>query len=201
MTAHLPLAMATVATLYRWRDASGAEHLADGLSEVPKAFRESAVQVEGGVSVEQRGGIREVGEELGVGVQRVENAANRALAKAEQAVAGKASGSRVHLPSIALGVGLVVLLALVASLLRKRPGRVLRLVLSLVLAGALGAGYLAWVRNAVSFVPSGSGRPTTILESPAAIVDQARQSADAMSKAAAEQQRELDEIDRKSRAP
>ena len=189
-----------MATLYRWHDASGTEHLADALTEVPPAFRESAVLVEGGVSVEPRGGLREVGEDLGIGVQRADNAANRALLAAEKAVFGKASGSRLHLPSIALGVGVVVLLVLVGSLLRKRSGRVLRLVLSVVLAGALGAGYLAWMRNAVSLAPSGSGRPT-LLESPAAIVDQARQSADAMSKAAAEQQRKLEEIDRQSRKP
>jgi hypothetical protein len=197
MTAPAALATVAVATLYRWRDASGADHVAESLTEVPAAFRKSAVAIDGRVQVESRPALQGASEDLGIRAQNAENAANLALLKAEQALFGKAFGARLHLPSVVLGAGVTLLVVLAISSLRKRPGRVLRLVLSGALAVALGAGYLTYLRSVTHLGPS--GLPTTLLSSPAAIVDQARQSADAMSKSAADQQRKLDEIDRASR--
>jgi hypothetical protein len=93
----------------------------------------------------------------------------------------------LHLPSFVAGAGLGLLLAaLLFGLLRLRSVLVRAALLGAL--AALGGGlYLGWVRRT-------AGLEGSLVESPAALIDDARSAVQKMNERAREQQRLLDEL-------
>jgi hypothetical protein len=176
------------AVLYRYQDASGIEHLADSLSEVPAALRSHAVAVQGDVTVSSPSVGERVHDEAELRSLQATAAAKVGARRAEQALESVGWRMKLHLPSLGIGAGLTLALVLGLSALRRRPGRFLRLAFGLALAVAMGVGYLSWIRLATGV---GSGGMAT----PASMINEARRAADAARTHAASQETLLEEID------
>lgn len=94
----------------------------------------------------------------------------------------------LHVPSFAAGAGCALLASLLLFFALRAKGALLRVVMLGALV-ALGAGaYFGWVRRT-------TGQDAALLESPAALIDDARSAVDKMNERVREQERVLRELE------
>ena len=150
--------------IYRYTDSGGAEHLVGSLREVPAALRSQAVAVGGSVTVERApGALQSLGNEAQQRGWEAQAAALAGVRRGEQALHGLGWVGTLHVPSALIGGGGALLLLLVGSMVRRRPGRVLRLVATVALGCLMAGGYTGWARWA-SGTGSGLATPQTLIE-------------------------------------
>lgn len=177
--------------LYRYKDAAGVVHVVDELAEVPVHYRHQAEAVGGTVTVEGRSALESATGEIGLRALQAHNTGQEKLYAVEQALARLGWKAKLHLPSMGLGAGLVIVTLLGWSAVRRRPGRLWRLVLMGAVAAAVGGGYAGWL-GVVNQTASAYTNPTAIL-------DQAHEAAEAASEHGRAQERLLDFIDQSAR--
>ncbi|MBN1959665.1 MAG: hypothetical protein JW841_01855 [Deltaproteobacteria bacterium] len=186
-------AVYTAVTLYRYTDAAGIEYLVNDITEVPETLRDQAIRVTGGVPIEKKikdiknANKKIIGQNIAIDKKikeatsnifthknlQPQQIVNHSVIYSGQRWLNDISGGHLHISSVLLGAGLIIILLLLWSAFKRCPGRAIKILLMLIIAASVGSVYLAWLRH----IPK-SGLVSSSLNSPTTIINQAQKAVD-----------------------
>jgi hypothetical protein len=166
-------------------DENGTTVIADTLEAVPEQYRKIAKKVS----------ADEAKKSIGTLEKQVEKAKARALSEAKEVQ--REAGDiwpflrDVDLPSFGIGFAFALIFTLVFSIVKRAGALVFKLALLVAIVVLLSGSYFAWLRKA-------AGLGDSKLESPKALIEDAKRAAKAMEQRLEQQKRVLEKIEKNS---